>query len=60
MPHVCVAGAHTDIEAVLTERAADHYATQLSNAPALYAAANHSFNGPETLIDLHMRAGGFS
>tara|TARA_B100000945_G_scaffold168434_1_gene135099 strand:+ start:47 stop:544 length:498 start_codon:yes stop_codon:yes gene_type:complete len=59
VPQICVAGAHTDIEAVLTETAADYYGQELLNIPSLYAKNGHSFNGPETLIDMHMRTGKF-
>ena len=56
VPQACVDGAHTDIEALLTEPAADHYSAQLAHLPSLYNATGRYFRSPEVMLDLHMRS----
>ena len=56
VPGICMGGAHTDIEALLTPAAADHYGMQWHHFDALYNASGHLLYGPEVLIDVHMRS----
>jgi hypothetical protein len=55
----CAGSAHTDIEAVLNEAAADHYDGLLPGVERLYVAGgSRRFWGPEVLLDEHMRSVG--
>ena len=56
VPQVCVAGAHTDMEAVLTTTAADHLSSLFEQLPSLYKAVGSHFAGPEAAVSLHMRS----
>ena len=57
VPQVCVDGAHTDIEAILTPEAADHYDSLVDRIPSLYREAGHYMHNPESCLDAHMRTG---
>ena len=57
VPQACVDHAHTDIEALMSEAAADHYSSLKDSIPGLYNASGRFFHGPEVLLDLHMRLG---
>ena len=57
VPSSCTSGAHTDIEALLSERAADHYSAQRHALPALYREAGEYFAAPEVVLGLHLRRG---
>ena len=70
VPSICVDGAHTDIEALLTSAAADHYDALFTWVPSLYtksgsanvssrSSTGNKWQGPEVLLDEHMRRGGF-
>lgn len=54
VPQLCFGDAHTDIEAILTPAAADHYGALFDSASALYRASAGSFGGPEVLLTQHM------
>jgi len=57
LPPICIGAAHTDIEALLTEDAANHYDDMLTNVERMYVAGNSThFYGAEVLVDEHMRS----
>ena len=55
VPQVCISHAITDIEAILTIEAADHYSALYREFSSLYNRSHSHFGGPELLMDLHMR-----
>lgn len=57
VPQVCVDGAHTDIEAILTPQAADHYDALVDRLPWLYVQGGGYFHNAESCLDAHMRTG---
>ena len=57
VPQVCIDGAHTDIEAILTPQAADHYDSLVDRIPSLYREAGFYLHNPESCMDAHMRTG---
>ena len=56
LPSICAQWAHTDIEALLSADAADHYDAQFSHVPSLPLndIKGPSLPGPERSISLHM------
>ena len=57
LPQLCASEnkAHTDIEAILTTEAADHYDEVINNMTWLWDAIGGYYSGPEVVLDLHMR-----